>query len=57
MGEQGHCEEDDVGVRVVMMSQILVACLQSERVLRRRQSSCSETGALCCLAGVVVVAV
>ena len=40
-----------------MRSQISVACLQSERVLRRRQLSCTEAGALCWLVGVVMVVV
>ena len=44
-------------VRVVMRSQISVACLHSERVLRRRQVSCSEVGALLRLDGAVVVGV
>ena len=37
------------------MSQISVACLQSERVLRRMHLSGLEAGVLCWLIGVVVV--
>ena len=44
-------------VRVMMMSQISVECLQSDHVLRSRQSSCSEASALCCMVGVVVIVV
>ena len=44
------------GLRVVMMSQISVACLQSDCVLRTRQSSCSEAGTLSCLISMVELA-
>ena len=55
-GEPGFHEEEDVGVRVLMRSQISVACLQREHMLRRRQLSCYEAG-VSCLVCVVVVAV
>ena len=52
-GGPGFSEEDDVEVRVLMRSQISVAYLQRERVLRR-QLSCSEEGVLMLVCMVVV---